>query len=702
MTTMRLPILTYQPMVIHGNDYATNHLKALAADLEVVTEAGFRIVPLAEAIRAWLEGRGEELRDAVAFCVEDGTDFDFVDLPHPTAGTQRSVLNTLRDFAARHPGAQPALHATSFVVVSPEARTALDRACMIGQGWWSDRWWADAVASGFMHIANHSWDHHHEALPESFSLGARRGTFHTIDNMERADHEIRQAARHLRERVDNPGVALFAYPYGQGNDYLSRDYFPRYGEELRIRAAFTDRAGFLEPGTVRWDVPRFMFGRDWSSPDRLRELLAESRKRPVLPTQGMAPPTGATTVASTRPWGSARKLEARLEGPSRWRTHHGMAGMKLLVSGGEPGRSPHYQLHAEVEGTPLRHVSSIDLSRGDVELPLQVNTHLLANGSAKVRLSLVQGDRRAWSHTCKFDLHNDGPLADTVRKSLEAYGTPWLLEGPADSASFDMGGESLKPWFDRADALQVLEGRRRAGQVTDEEAGALRQFVESGFAMLPQPIEDALLKRLDGELDDAVARKIEGYEHGTSQRIRNLHLRYGGVEALWRHPMVLRYLELIFGVPARPCQTLTYVFGSQQGAHQDTIHLTPFPQGYMCGVWVALEDVKPSSGELEVYPGTHKLPRVYMNGSGCPKVLDDDWSTFDRTVSQRWRGMIEGREKITYRPKRGSVLIWHENLMHAGGVRKDLTLSRRSIVSHYFADGAIAFYDSTGMPGSMD
>jgi hypothetical protein len=33
-------------------------------------------------------------------------------------------------------------------------------------------------------------------------------------------------------------------------------------------------------------------------------------------------------------------------------------------------------------------------------------------------------------------------------------------------------------------------------------------------------------------------------------------------------------------------------------------------------------------------------------------------------------------------------LIWHENLMHAGGIRKDTALPRRSIVSHVFADGS--------------
>jgi ectoine hydroxylase-related dioxygenase (phytanoyl-CoA dioxygenase family) len=124
----------------------------------------------------------------------------------------------------------------------------------------------------------------------------------------------------------------------------------------------------------------------------------------------------------------------------------------------------------------------------------------------------------------------------------------------------------------------------------------------------------------------------------------------------------------------------------------------------MCGVWIALEDVQPDSGELEVYKGSHRLPRVYMHGSGCAKVTGDDWSEFGDTVAARWREMLaEDRfEKVTYRPKRGTILIWHENLMHGGSVRIDQSLSRRSIVSHYFADGAIAFYDSTGVAGHME
>ena len=208
-------------MRIAGNDYANNDLKALAADLRQVTQAGFRIMPLRSIVDLWLGNRGAELNGKlVALACNGGADFDYLDLAHPTAGAQRSILNTLRDFAAEHPGKQDRLNITSFVIASPEARAVLDRTCMVGKGWWTDGWWKAAIESGLMHLGNHSWDHNHETLQDSFAPGVRRGTFLNIDSKERADYEVRQAAAYLAAHAPNPGAALFAYPYGQSNRYL--------------------------------------------------------------------------------------------------------------------------------------------------------------------------------------------------------------------------------------------------------------------------------------------------------------------------------------------------------------------------------------------------------------------------------------------------------------------------------------------------
>ena len=316
---MRIPILTYQPMYIHGTGYATNHLTALASDLQQLTDAGFRVVALRTLVDAWLEQRLGELEGKlVALTSDDGADFDYRDLPHPGAGTQRSAINVLRDFAARNPGRQPGLHITSFAIVSPEARAALDKACMVGLGWWSDDWWPEAVRGGLMHIASHSWDHNHDALPESFSLGVPRGTFSCITSARLADHEIRKAAEYLRRHADNPGAALFAYPYGEANAYLAEEYLPSHAAEMGIRAAFTGRAGFWEPQSDRWEIPRFVCGRDWTSPGELGALLevAAGKSPAWLPVGGGAPiaePAGGTAAGRF-----LKFLRARVEAIPGW------------------------------------------------------------------------------------------------------------------------------------------------------------------------------------------------------------------------------------------------------------------------------------------------------------------------------------------------------------------------------------------------
>ena len=301
---MKIPVLTYRPMHMAGDDYHSNDLRALASDLCQITAAGFKILPLRTIVDAWLDNRGHELEGRiVALTSEDGADLDYFDLSVRAVGAQRSVFNILRDFAAANPGAQDALNVTSFVIASPQARSVLDTTCLEGKGWWGDDWWRDAARSGFMHIGNNSWDHNHETLPPSMRPAVRPTTFLTIDSLETADHEIRLAAEFLREHVPNPGTALFAFPYGGGNPYLTREYFPKRGEELGIRAAFTAHAGFLEPSTGRWEVPRFLCRRDWSSPSQLQRLLdiASDAKRPWVaarPPAAAHAPTRQTSKGS--------------------------------------------------------------------------------------------------------------------------------------------------------------------------------------------------------------------------------------------------------------------------------------------------------------------------------------------------------------------------------------------------------------------
>src|SRR4051812_21522320 len=117
----RIPVLTYHAMNIAGNDYLGNDHVALADDLVQLAARGFRIVPLHAVVGRSLEDRtafaGQRV---VALTCDDGSDFDYRDLPHPSAGMQRSFHNILDDFSRAHPAVQPGLHITDFVIASPE------------------------------------------------------------------------------------------------------------------------------------------------------------------------------------------------------------------------------------------------------------------------------------------------------------------------------------------------------------------------------------------------------------------------------------------------------------------------------------------------------------------------------------------------------------------------------------------------------
>jgi peptidoglycan/xylan/chitin deacetylase (PgdA/CDA1 family) len=268
-------------MTMSGNDYENNDHVALANDIEVIDAANYRILPLHKVVSTWLKDpRSFDAHRIVALTCDDGSDFDFRDISHQVWGMQRSMLNILRDFRARKPHSQPELFITSFVIVSPEARAIMDRTCMIGRGWWNDDWWPAAVRSGLMGIASHSWDHNHESLPAGDLpgvAGGGRGTFATIDSEQLADYQIRRAFDYLRATAPNPSASLFAYPYGQFNDYLVDVYLPAQRESLGITAALTDSPQPLSSASNRWKIPRYICGRDWKSPEGLSQILRDAR-----------------------------------------------------------------------------------------------------------------------------------------------------------------------------------------------------------------------------------------------------------------------------------------------------------------------------------------------------------------------------------------------------------------------------------------
>lgn len=274
---MRSFVLTYHSHNIAGTTYGTNDHVALASDLRTLTRRGVRIVPLERIVESLLEGLAGAGEARVALTFDDGPSFDYADFEHRAFGPQRSFLNILRDFRAEAGAAQPELHATSFVIASPEARRAMERADDCGYtdipAWLTDAWWSDAIDTGLMGIGNHSWDHVHPAVERLAASPDARGDFSRVASYGDADREVRQATAYIRSRTRGR-CRFFAYPFGHVSRYLAEEYFPGRRAEHGMDAAFAVGGRALSPDDSIWSIPRLVCGHDWRTPEALEALLA--------------------------------------------------------------------------------------------------------------------------------------------------------------------------------------------------------------------------------------------------------------------------------------------------------------------------------------------------------------------------------------------------------------------------------------------
>jgi ectoine hydroxylase-related dioxygenase (phytanoyl-CoA dioxygenase family) len=128
--------------------------------------------------------------------------------------------------------------------------------------------------------------------------------------------------------------------------------------------------------------------------------------------------------------------------------------------------------------------------------------------------------------------------------------------------------------------------------------------------------------------------------------------------------------------------------------------MTTYPMGYMLANWIAFEDVSPDSGPLEYFPRSHRLVPPLLSGElGIPpRAFKSDTSVYGTRYEPTIRRYIESMklEAKYFIAKKGDVLFWHAHLLHGGAPRKNLALSRKALVCHYFAEGAFTYHDLSG------
>ncbi|HWT05687.1 MAG TPA: phytanoyl-CoA dioxygenase family protein [Xanthomonadales bacterium] len=247
-----------------------------------------------------------------------------------------------------------------------------------------------------------------------------------------------------------------------------------------------------------------------------------------------------------------------------------------------------------------------------------------------------------------------------------------------------------RPWFEREDWR--TEATRRG--LSARERTLVDTYRRDGYLV----IEDArVLDELD--VDGVWDRLGTAFGADGSGRVQDAWSKDAAVRAIATHPAVLDVLRMLYAREPVPFQTLNFLCGTEQPTHSDTIHFSSLPTGFMCGVWMALEDVSVRQGPLHYFPGSQRLPEFDYEDLGVPAVVGDpswenpntraSYAAYEQRIEALARANGFRREELDI--KRGTFLIWSANLLHGGSPRNDRTLTRKSQVTHYYFADAVPF-----------
>ncbi len=122
------------------------------------------------------------------------------------------------------------------------------------------------------------------------------------------------------------------------------------------------------------------------------------------------------------------------------------------------------------------------------------------------------------------------------------------------------------------------------------------------------------------------------------------------------------------------------------------------PPGYMCGTWIALQDISADSGESVYYPGSHRAPRVYLHNLDVGKTLvAEDYVPFEAKVLPnvaRDRRALPARGVSTQKGDDGD-LAWESVAWRLRAEGRDSGAT--SVVIDSYAEGSLAFADAGGI-----
>jgi hypothetical protein len=233
--------------------------------------------------------------------------------------------------------------------------------------------------------------------------------------------------------------------------------------------------------------------------------------------------------------------------------------------------------------------------------------------------------------------------------------------------------------------------------LTDEEERIATDLFTRGYATFDFPDAgiDARIERIKAGLTPRYGVDTldpECFRYARTSRIQDAWEFDPDVRGIAANGVVLALLSKLYGRRAFPFQTLNFPVGTQQEMHSDSVHFSSLPERFMCGVWLAMEDVGMDQGPLFYVPGSHKWP-IMTNALVGRRGYGSDRASAQEPYGPAWQSLCEahGATREAFLAKKGQAFIWCANLLHGGSFQNDPALTRWSQVTHYYFEDCIYY-----------
>lgn len=295
-----------------------------------------------------------------------------------------------------------------------------------------------------------------------------------------------------------------------------------------------------------------------------------------------------------------------------------------------------------------------------------------------------------------------------LRRLTNYFGTKKTTDAVPDYYS-SFGGL----WTDRKDALTVLAARR--GMMSEVFADKLRFFIENGFVILEKAVDHSAIDNYRRDLERASLNGDSGLLASVPMagpqdkdvvplkdadlsapltKVLDTYALLPSARTMIFSDSIVNFLKTVFESDILAFQGLHFEKGSTQAIHQDTAYVVLEEPMKLCASWIALEDVTAGSGELNYYPGSHRLPDWLY--SGKYKHFNHERDKHEEHMSHlkalHDRSEEKGLKLTSFLPKKGDALIWASDLAHGGAQIKDSSATRRSLVTHFTSSKTLPYY----------